>query len=325
VSQNNQPPTTTKMKNIIITLATLFAAFTTSFATTVTGSSAATSYQQQGRKTVDNTITVTGGAHINGNTASVSITGFIAGDTLIVTDKQGLGNYHYNATTGVLTFSGNASAAEWQIIFRSVMFNRSNNNSSARTVNFGLDGASYNKMVTNPNALALTWVSFSGNASGSNVMLNWATADEKNTASFAIERSADGKSFEQIGSLKTVGSGNNSYDFTDAAAANGNNYYRLKQIDNDGTYQYSKVITVAVRKETAQVSIFPNPAKDVLNVKSNTPVSVAIYNMNGALVAAQDATTDAAVNISSLPEGFYVYRLTSGNEVVQTGKVQVIK
>jgi hypothetical protein len=313
------------MKNIIITIATLFAAFTTSFAaTTVNGSATATSYQQ-GRKTVDNTITVTGGAHINGNTASVSIDGFVAGDTLIVTDKQGLGNYHYNAATGVLTFSGNASAAEWQVIFRSVMFNRSNNNSSLRTVSFDLDGASYNKMIANVNPLALTWVSFNGNANGSNVVLTWETADEKNTAGFTIERSADGKSFEQIGSLKTVGSGNNSYDFTDAAAANGNNYYRLKQTDNDGAFQYSKVITVTVRKEAAQVSIFPNPAKDVLNIKSSTPVSIAIFNMNGALVAAQDATTDAAVNISSLPEGFYVYRLTNGNEVVQTGKVQVIK
>ena len=310
------------MKSIIITLATLFAAFTTFAATTINGSSVATSYQQ-GRKTVDNSITVTGGAHINANAARVVINGFVAGDTLVLTDKQGLGSYYYDAATGVMTFSGNASAAEWQVIFRSVMFNRSNTNAATRTVNFQLDGASYSKLISNASILALTWVSFDGNANGSNVVLNWKTADEKNTAGFMIERSADGKNFEQIGNLKAAGSGNNSYDYTDAAAASGNNYYRLKQIDNDGTFQYSKVIAVSVRKETAQVTLFPNPAKDVLNVKSNTPVAIAIYNMSGALVAAQDATTDASVNISALPEGFYVYRLTNGNEIVQTGKMQI--
>lgn len=314
------------MKNIIITIATLFAAFTTGFAATnINGSSAATS-NQQGRKTIDNTITVTGGAHINGNNASVTINNFVAGDSLILLNKGGLGNYFYNAETGVMTFSGNASAAEWQTIFSTMMFNRSNNSSAARTVSFDLDGASFSKMLTNASPLALTWVSFDAGTSGSNVVLNWKTADEKNTARFDVERSVDGKTFEKIGSLKTIGSGNNSYDFVDASAANGNNYYRLKQTDNDGTFQYSKVISVVVRKEAAaQVTIFPNPAKDVLNIKSNTPVSVAVYNLNGTLVAAQDAATDAAVNISALQDGFYIYRVTNGNEVVQTGKIQVIK
>jgi len=313
------------MKRITATLVTLFAAFTTSFAaTSINGSATATAYQQ-GRKTIDNSITVAGGSHINANGARVTISGFVAGDSLILAEDLGLGNHNYDAATGVMTFSGNASAAEWQAIFKSMMFSRSNTSNTVRTINFQLDGASFSKLITSATTLGLNWVSFDGNASGSNTVLNWKTADEKNTNSFVIERSADGRNFEQIGSLEAAGNGNNSYDYTDAAAVNGNNYYRLKQIDNDGTFQYSKVITVAIRKETARVSIFPNPAKDVLNIKSNTPVSVAVYNMNGSLVAAQDVVNDAAVNISSLPEGCYVYRLTNGNEVIQTGKIQVIK
>jgi len=314
------------MKSFILIIAILFVAFANGFAaTTINGAATAAAYNQ-GRLVIDNSITVSSSSKVNANTANITISGFVAGDSLILLNNVGVGNVSYDAATGIMTFSGSAWDYEWQEMFSAVMYSRSNISTASRTITFQLGGATFSKLLTNPTVLALTWVSFDAGTTGSNVALNWKTADEKNTAGFEVEHSADGRSFEKIGSLKSIGSGNNSYDFTDAATNNGTNYYRLKQTDNDGTFQYSKTVSAIVHKKAqTQVSIFPNPATNVLNVKSTIAVAIAVYNLNGALVASQDAATEASVNIAALPAGFYIYHLMNGNEAVQTGKIQVVK
>ncbi|XZF14346.1 T9SS type A sorting domain-containing protein [Chitinophagaceae bacterium MMS25-I14] len=301
--------------------------------TAVNGSRPTSNYSTvtAGRQYIDTTITVTGGSAISAG--SVTINNITAGDTLSVKSGDLLNGVTvaYNAATGVLTFTGTASAAQWQVMFRKVAYSRSNTSITPRTITYALGGTgSYTKtLTTSANPLALTWVSFDGEAVNNAAGLTWKTAEEKNTASFDIEHSADGSSFEKIGSMNAEGTGNNTYTYTDNNTTDGNNYYRLKQIDNDGTFQYSKVINVVIKngRTTAvtEVSFYPNPARDVLNVKADGTVNVMIYSMSGAVVANQQVNGNAQIAVANLPEGTYIYRVSNNNSVLQNGKVQIVK
>ncbi|WP_123985228.1 T9SS type A sorting domain-containing protein [Taibaiella soli] len=279
------------------------------------------------RQTMDTTITVTGVGSIG--TASVKINNLVAGDTLSTGTLPNGVTAAYNAATGALTFTGTATATQWQTIFRNITYSRSNASTTTRSITFALGTTgSYtlNEFFT-ANPLALTWVSFDGRAVNENAELTWATADEKNTATFDIEHSTDGASFERVATIAAKGTGNNTYDFTDINTANGANYYRLKQVDNDGSFQYSKVVKVNIGKETAAatVNFYPNPAKDVLNIATTGDVMVAIFNMNGVNVATQEVNGNGQITVSNLPEGMYICRVANANGVLQNSKIQIIK
>jgi Secretion system C-terminal sorting domain len=98
------------------------------------------------------------------------------------------------------------------------------------------------------------------------VLVNWQTANEQNMLDFGVERSVDGLKFEQIGSVKATNAPN-IYSYKDATAQeNMLYYYRLAMRENNGKTEYSKVVTATLSGKTKTVSVFPNPAKDVLNI-----------------------------------------------------------
>jgi hypothetical protein len=282
-----------------------------------------------GRVIVDKDLLVDGGSTMTN--AKVAITNnFVSGDTLsynAATLPSGVTGT-YSAATGVLTFTGTATPAAWQSLLRTVAYSRSNNNTAARTTTFYVanNTASFSRQInTGAFTLGLNWVSFTATANGSNISLEWATADEKNTATFEVEHSTDGRSFTKIATVKANGSGNNTYSFTDRNAAEGNNYYRLKQTDNDGTFEYSKVVTANVRNAaTAAVSLFPNPATDAIRIAgAGSNATIELYAVNGARVLAQQVNENDAASVTALPAGFYAYRVTAANGAVTTGKVQI--
>ncbi len=103
-------------------------------------------------------------------------------------------------------------------------------------------------------------------------VLNWATASELNNDYFIIERSVDGINFVPIGSVDGAGTTNelSTYSFDDEGPALGINYYRLKQVDFDGTSEYSDIISIEVNAELSQTRIinyYPNPATDKLTIE----------------------------------------------------------
>ncbi|MDX5348961.1 MAG: hypothetical protein LPK19_17150, partial [Hymenobacteraceae bacterium] len=123
------------------------------------------------------------------------------------------------------------------------------------------------------------------------VKLNWQTASEKDNDRFEIERSTNGKDFVAIGMLKGNGSTNTltDYTFTDAEPMRGLNYYRLKQVDFDGTSEYSKVIALSSEHEgELTAKLVPNPCVDkdcavmLYNVAENTVIE--LRDMTGRLV-----------------------------------------
>jgi hypothetical protein len=119
--------------------------------------------------------------------------------------------------------------------------------------------------------LPVSIIDFSAKANDNNIEVKWSTASEKDNASFVVEKSIDGQVWSSIATVKGAKNSNvvNNYGVVDFKAVAGVQYYRLKQIDLDGTVNYSKAIAVNFSKaSTLSVSLFPNPAKDVLNINT---------------------------------------------------------
>ncbi|MBL7816216.1 MAG: T9SS type A sorting domain-containing protein [Saprospiraceae bacterium] len=139
------------------------------------------------------------------------------------------------------------------------------------------------------------------------VDVSWTTASELNAHYFDIERSIDGQFFQSIG--QTVAQGfskeKNNYHFLDNNPADSKiMYYRLKQVDYDGAYKYSPVVSVSRAKHPLSIHISPNPVKNILTIEDLTDMKVAkIYNLQGVLVS---ETTQYSMTTQNLTNGIYI-------------------
>ncbi len=139
-------------------------------------------------------------------------------------------------------------------------------------------------------ALPIELLSFSAK-SGNNktVNLTWKTASERNNSHFILERSGDNQQFEAIKQVKGSGTSTSvqNYQFTDDVENLVRNvlYYRLQQVDFDGTTTYSKTVSVDARKN-ANLKIYPSLAKrgDVLQVETADNATIEVLNINGQVV-----------------------------------------
>lgn len=142
-----------------------------------------------------------------------------------------------------------------------------------------------------PTALPLNWLNFTAlPAADKTVQLTWKTAQEQNANQFLIEHSVDGLTYKVIDSVKAKNSQEmNNYTYSHTQPTSGKNYYRLRAVDFDGKYSYSKVEMVNMASAKAKYSISPNP------VSSNSvtvtfakpvpkPVSYTIYDIKGKIV-----------------------------------------
>jgi hypothetical protein len=109
-------------------------------------------------------------------------------------------------------------------------------------------------------ALPVTLTYFTAKQQDSQVLLQWATASEKENAYFSLEKSRDGQQFNEIGRVTGAGTSTTkrTYAFTDDFPFGGTSYYRLRQVDFDGTSANSKIVVVN-SKVTAALKIYPNP------------------------------------------------------------------
>ena len=165
---------------------------------------------------------------------------------------------------------------------------------------------------------------FAGTLNGNKVQLRWRTETEINNYGFSVERITDNLLWSSIGFV--VGHGNSNspkhYKFSDTdIAQSGEYYYRLKQIDNDGTFEYSNVVTVTVGLPVlfALSQNYPNPFNPQTRIDYTLPeqqnVSLRVYNMLGELVhelvneVKPVGTYTVTFDGSDLPSGIYIYRI----------------
>lgn len=171
--------------------------------------------------------------------------------------------------------------------------------------------------------LPVELISFEGEATKSGVLLEWATATEENNDRFEVERSADGRSFSKIGEVKGNGTTavKRTYSFRDAKASRGTHYYRLKQVDLDGTAQHSKMIVVennVAAAATGAILVAPNPANGQFTIALDhgEGAQLQILDMNGNLLHTQSLAQGARemrFNTSSLGmrSGLYLISIKS--------------
>ena len=165
--------------------------------------------------------------------------------------------------------------------------------------------------------------SFSVTNQNEKSLLRWITTSELNNKLYEIEHSADAITFEKIGEVaaKVPANVQQSYSFIHALPLKGINYYRLKQVDKDGSYTYSKIVAITFTNEQQNViSLFPNPVKDVLHVENliDGEKDILIRNVAGKTI--KRLTTGAKsinINIAAFPQGTYFLTLYT-NKINET-------
>ena len=160
-------------------------------------------------------------------------------------------------------------------------------------------------------------------ANDASIEVKWSTASEKDNAAFVVEKSLDGQTWSAIGTVKGAKTSNvvNNYGLVDYKAVAGFQYYRLKQIDINGTVNYSKAIVVNFSKtSTLNVNVFPNPAKDALNISTENnatgELSIQILNSMGEMVYNQmvEAGLVQSIDIASFTPGVYYVTVMAEGE-----------
>ena len=172
---------------------------------------------------------------------------------------------------------------------------------------------------SNCNPLPISLISFTGKLTNNKVVLNWSTAVEINNNKFIIERSSDLSSWNSIG-VVAAGVGNSisikNYSLIDYYPLEGVGYYRLRQVDNDGTIAYSSIVAVELINKLVSISIMPNPFDDALTLQSTSQdaLEIIIYDVLGRLLfhANQKVIDGLVVIHPELSSGTYVVTVQAG-------------
>lgn len=172
--------------------------------------------------------------------------------------------------------------------------------------------------------LPIELLSFTAKLSSNFVDLNWVTASEINNEYFKIERASSGLNWKEIAQIAGAGNSNTTlyYNEKDREPLSGISYYRLKQIDFDGKYKYSDVVSVMNThlNDEDQVMIYPNPNKNgflwirIPYAVSDYSTSISIYDLAGKLQLQTKLRLHEAIsqlNIENLNPGAYVIRIYS--------------
>lgn len=172
----------------------------------------------------------------------------------------------------------------------------------------------------------ITLTNFSGYNENAVNRLQWTTEAELNADKFVVERSIENQTFEVIGEVSATGNSTSTrnYAFNDRTFASNTNYYRLKMLDKDGTFSYSKTIEIATNK--LNVMIYPNPAQNEVFISGSFPANakVSISNMLGqeVLKANLDTNSQTAVSLQNISKGIYMLNiLNKENAVLHSEKL----
>ena len=175
-------------------------------------------------------------------------------------------------------------------------------------------------------ALPVKLASFTAKAEGQKANLNWATTEESNSDRFDVERSLDGKKWKTVGSVAAKGESvtNVPYSFADNTPVNGTNLYRLKMIDLDGSFAYSRINNVRF-EGLPSISIYPNPVANQLSVSNlNTDeiAKIQIFNSNGNVVK-ETVKVSEPIDVTKIAGGIYSVRIIYTNGFADNRKVVI--
>ena len=220
------------------------------------------------------------------------------------------------------TATWNASASRWEVILPTAVTN-----------------AGYYFHACNPfnTPLPVNITRFDGHKGTSTDILEWTTSSEQNNAYFNLQHSTDGVTFTTLAKVNSKAIGGNSntdlnYSTINPKPVLGHNYYRLQQVDLDGHTSYeTRIVDLIWGAEGSSVSIYPNPATNVLNIDylSNESINthVKILDMSGrtvkqVLVKSQAGMNSINIDIAALADGIYTVQIFENNNLSFVQKVR---
>ena len=161
--------------------------------------------------------------------------------------------------------------------------------------------------------LPVKWLSLTASFESDKTTINWEIADKLNANSFEVERSQDGIRFEKMGVVEVTT--NNKYQFVDISAHEGYNYYRLKQVDDNGIFTYSNVVNVYNRSKNSLVA-YPNPVFNQLKVFLPLNANyLTVYSSVGIKLMEFDVRSRSSlkIDVSHLAKGGYYIQVQSND------------
>jgi surface protein len=172
--------------------------------------------------------------------------------------------------------------------------------------------------------LPVTWLSFTGERINNRVQLNWSTASEQNSSHFDVERSTNGIEFTNIGRESAAGNSQSTSNYAhwDAQPLNGISYYRLRQVDQNGNYSFSRVLQLKHQTTTA-ARIIPNPTHGPINLQISSDwtgtYDCRVFNALGVLVENRRGLRAGShmVDLSKNAKGLYQFTLWSNGQQIQ--------
>jgi hypothetical protein len=173
---------------------------------------------------------------------------------------------------------------------------------------------------TGTSSLPVEMVSFGAMTLSEKVKLYWTTASEENCKEYIIEKSLNANDFTEIGRVKGAGNSNIvlNYKAYDSSPKEGINYYRLKQIDNNGKFSYTKLVAARFSANAADLSIIPNPATDKVMISFNAAgkyeALLKVINVQGKIVSIEqfnsvEGINEYSLNMNELAKGIYTVQL----------------
>jgi hypothetical protein len=174
------------------------------------------------------------------------------------------------------------------------------------------------QLYVSGSALPVTWKSFTAKTTETGrVLVEWATTSEMNASHFEIERSADAMVFTKIKSIDAAGNSASeiNYRYEDEFLMPGNYYYRLRQVDADGGFDYTRIVPVKIAG-TETIRAYPNPVADKVTVESALPLGmIEIFNAAGIRIySGNTMATSIKIGLEKYPNGLYTI-LVNGKSI----------
>ena len=178
--------------------------------------------------------------------------------------------------------------------------------------------------------LPVNLTKFKGDLLDQAIALSWVTTQESGSSRFDIERSESGKEFATIGSVNATGNSGSTqnYSFLDKSPFQGINYYRLKQLDQDGGFERSRIITVANSESSLTFELMGNPVQNReirFMLKNEDPHNISLLDLNGRaqkFTFSKDGNIYSVKPVNYLSQGLYLLSLRN-NKGTQSKKVLV--
>jgi hypothetical protein len=168
---------------------------------------------------------------------------------------------------------------------------------------------------------------FRAQPKGAEVLLEWATSAELNNDYFELQRSVDGRSYEALTQVRGAGTheGLLRYEQVDERPLPGLNYYRLKQVDFDGSFEYSNVVSIQAEGKAGGMNVFPNPAFEYVELglpaawQESRQIELTLRDVSGRVLRQwRYALLDGPLQlpVHDLAPGYYLLEAHNGREVL---------